>query len=198
MQAGRAEALQGRPQRQCLGVGGVDHPVADVDPLTTGGAEPHGVAGQPGPGLLGSDVALGHGHTVLVELGVDALGPLRALIDEGLVEANPLPPLQHGLGGDPRLGQVASVEQFPQQSGVAAVGLGVTLAPPGRLGVRRFGQMRLVAGSGDLLDHVAPAGAALHGQRHRLAVRLDGNVVAKPAPEPFPVWLPDPAPPNLS
>ena len=135
----RAEALQSRPEGQRLGVGGIDHPIAHIDPLATGGAEPHGVACQPGPGLVGTDVALGHRDAVLVELGVDALGPLRALVHQRLVEANPLPPLQHRLGRDPRLGQVAGVEQLPQEPGVAAVGLGMALAPSGRLGVRRLG-----------------------------------------------------------
>ena len=56
-----------------LGVGGIDHVEAGADALAGCRAELHSVAGQPGPGLLGPDLALGHGDAVLEQLGVDAL-----------------------------------------------------------------------------------------------------------------------------
>lgn len=157
-----------------------------------------GVAGQQqGPGLLRTNGALGDRHAVLVELGMDALDPLGALVHERLVQPHPLPPLQDRPRRNPRLGQVAALEQLPQQAGVAAIGLGVVLAAPCRLGVGGLGQVRFEAGRSDLLHDVAPARAALDGQSHRPAVRSRRYVLAQPAPESLTVWLPQPPSPHL-
>ena len=51
---------------------------------------------------------------------------------------------------------------------VGTVGLGVPLAAPRRLRVGRLRQVCFEPGGRDLLDHVPPAGAALHRHRHRL------------------------------
>ena len=134
---------------------------------------------------------------MLVELGVDALHPLRALIDDRLVDANSFPPLEHQLGRDPRLGKIAVLQQHPQQVRVAAIRLGARLAAAGRLRVRRLRQMRLEARRRQLLDHIPPTGATLDRHRHRALAGAGANVVIQPAAEPLPIRLPNPAPPHL-
>ena len=140
----------------------------------------------------------GHGDAVLEQLGVDPLDPYPSLIDERLVEPHPFAPLQHVRRRDPRLGQIAGLQQLAQHPGVGTVGLGVPLAAPRRLRVGRLRQVCLEAGGDDLLDHVPPPGAALHRHRHRLPAGATGDVATQPTPEPLPVGLPHPAPPHLA
>ena len=191
------EALQVPLQRLRLDVGGLEHRVADPHPLPAGRGQVDLVAEQPVPGGRRADRRLGHGDAVLEQLGVDPLDPHPSLIDQRLVEPHPFAPLQHDRRRDPRLGQIAGLQQLAQQPGVGTIGLGVPLAAPRRLRVGRLRQVRLEPGGDDLLDHVPPTGAALHRHRHRLPVGATSDVVAQPAPEPFPVGLPHPAPPHL-
>ena len=88
--------------------------------------------------------------------------------------------------------------KLAQQPTVAAVGLGAPLATTGRLRIGRLREMRLEPSGDHLLDDVAPTGAALHRDRHRATTSVFGDVVAQPAPEPFPVGLPHPARPHLT
>ena len=133
------------PKDGDLAFDGVDHPVSHLDALTGGGAELHLVACQPGPDLLGADFARREGHPVLEQLGVDALDPHPALVDQGLVQPRALAPLEDAVRWDPAFGQLASLQQLPLQAGIGAVGLGPLLASPSRLGLGRLGQVRLEA-----------------------------------------------------
>ena len=135
---------------------------------------------------------------MVVQLGVDPLHPLRALIDQRLVEPHPLPPLQHLRRRDPRQRQVAVGQQVPEQLRVGPVRLGVAFATTSRLRVGRLGEERLEACRGDLLDHEPPARAALDRDLHRPAVRSGGQLVSQPLAEPIPVRLPPPASPLLA
>jgi hypothetical protein len=108
----------------------------------------------------------------VVQGGLDPLEPRRALLVEILIQPHPGPGLEHVRRRDPRLGQVVLAEQLPQVAGVGPVGLGAALGTSlgGRL--RRLGQVGLDAGPLQLLHHVTPAGAALHGEGH-LALALE-------------------------
>jgi hypothetical protein len=66
------------------------------------------------------------------------------------------------------------------------------------LGVGRLGEMRLEARGAYLLDHIAPARAALHCQSHPVAVGPRSDLDAQPTTEPLAVRLPDPALPQLA
>ena len=117
-----------------------------------------------------ANIMLSRGHALVEQLGVDALLPGPALVHEVDVRPAQSTHLEHVVGRDPRLGQLARVQQISEQPGVGAIGLGVLLASPHRLRVRRLGQVRLEARRGDLLDHVSPASAALHRHCHRLPI----------------------------
>ena len=145
-----------------------------------------------------ADLCFGDGDAVLEQLGVDPLGPHQTLIDQRLVQPDPFPPLQHDRRRDPRLGQIAALQQLAEQPGVGPVGLGVMLAAPRRLRIGRLGHVRLEPGRRDLLDHVAPTRAPLHRQRHRLPVGPSGHVVTQPTPDTVAVGLPHPTPPHLA
>src|SRR5262245_56945790 len=75
------------------------------------------------------------------------------------------PVLQDVLRRDPASGQPALGQQRPQVPGVGLVGLGVPLAAPQRGGVSRLGQVRLQAGSRQLLRDIPPPGASLDCER---------------------------------
>jgi hypothetical protein len=113
--------------------------------------------GQLGPHLGGADLAVGHRHPVVIQLGPNALHPLGALVDQGLVQPYPFSPLQHRLGRYPRFGQIAALQQLPQQPGIGAVRLGMTFPSPGGHGVGGLGHMSNKPRGGDLLDHIPPA-----------------------------------------
>jgi len=55
------------------------------------------------------DAGFGQAHPVLEQLGVDALDPHVPLIEQGLVQPDPFPPLQHRLGRDPAFGQLSGL-----------------------------------------------------------------------------------------
>jgi hypothetical protein len=135
---------------------------------------------------------------VLEQLGMDPLGPHRTLIDQRLVEPHPFAPLQHRRRRDPRLGQIATLQQLAQQRRVGTIRLRPPLRPPRCLGVGRLGQMRLEARRRYLFDHVTPAGTPLHRQRHRLTVHPASDVAIQPSPEPFPIRPPHPTLPHLA
>jgi hypothetical protein len=192
-----SEPLELVLQRRQHRVRGIHHVVAGRDPLPRRGGELHLVAGEQLSRLGRADLTLGQRHTVLEELGVDALDPHAALIEQRLVEPHSLAPLQHRVGRDPGLGKIAALEQLPQQPGVAAIGLGVLLATTRCLRVGRLGHMRLEARSGNLLDDIPPPGAALHRQRRPVGGPRR-QLVSQPPPEPLTVGLPDAAAPHLA
>ena len=165
-----AEALELEAQDRDLVFDGVDHPVGGLDALATRRAELDVLALKPCLGLLGADLAFGHGHAVLEELGMDALDPHPTLVDQGLVEPGALSPLEHSFGRDPRLGQLAVGQQDTLELGVRAIGLGPLLPSSRRLSLGGLGEVRLEAGRRDLLDDVAPAGAPLDGDLDRQAL----------------------------
>jgi hypothetical protein len=75
------EALQVPLQRLGLGVGRVDHPIPDRDPLAPRWRQLERSVGQLRPRVRCPDGALGDRNTVLIELGVDPLAPDSALVD---------------------------------------------------------------------------------------------------------------------
>jgi len=131
-----AESLELVPQRQQHRVGGIQHVVAGRDALARCGRELHRVAGQPLSRFHSADLALGQGDAVLEELGVNALDPRAALVEQRLVEPHPFPPLQHRLRWDPVLGQIPALEQVPQQPGRRCERSWRASCGPGRPGCR--------------------------------------------------------------
>jgi hypothetical protein len=129
----------------------------------------------------------------LVELGLDPLLPLAALVDQRVPQPDLGAQLLDMGRRDPRLRHPPRLQQLAQTAGVLAVGLGPLLraAQGARLG--RLGQVHLGADRLELLDHEAPAG-------RRLQRRLD--LPAVPAPQPAaeaePVGGPDAAPAHLT
>jgi hypothetical protein len=74
------EAGQLSLERLGLGVGGFDHGVTGQDPLASSRADGQVGIGQMGTGLVGSYLAVGNGHPVVVQLGPDALNLVQ--VDE--------------------------------------------------------------------------------------------------------------------
>ena len=110
--------------------------------------------------------------------GPDALHPAPALVGQGLVEPHPGPDFEYVVRGDPGLGQLAAVQQIPQEAGIGPVGLGSLLAAALLSGVGRLGQMGLGPHPLELVDDEAPTRAPFEGE---------GDVAASvEAPQPRP------------
>jgi hypothetical protein len=186
-------------QRHHFGLSGVDHAVGGLDPLAAYGGQPRGLGQQGFPHRLGAQVGTrGRRQAVLEALGVEALYPTAALVGQGLVQPGPFAPLEHLGGGHPGLGQPALRQELTGQAGVVAVCLGPLLAAPGSLGLGRVGQVGPEAGRLHLFDHIAPAGAALHGDVDRAVPGPGEHLGGQPGSQPLPVGGPDPAPPPLA
>jgi len=143
------------------------------------------------------DVAQPYATNHGIELGMDALTPHRSLVDHDTYNRTRSRPSSTPAGGSSSPAAPRG-QQLPQQTGVAAVGLGPMLATTGPMGVGGLRQTRLEPRGLDLLHHVTPPGAALQRQRHRAAPRPASQVAAQPPPEPSPIGLPDPVPPLLA
>src|SRR5204863_2262002 len=106
------------------------------------------------------------------QLGVDALDPAGALVDERLVETNLDAGFQDVGGRDPRLRDGPGAQELAQVAGVELVGFGPLLRAPQRGRVGGLGQVGLDPGGLKFLDHEPPPGAALDCERGRLTVEL--------------------------
>ena len=122
----------------------------------------------------------------MVELRLDALLPLAALVLQGVAQPDLGAQLENVLGRDPRLGHSPRLEQLAQTPGILAIGLGTLLGAAQRAGLRRLGEMHLGTDRAQLLDHEAPAGRRLERRLDLLSIPA-----AQPAPEAEPIGRPD-------
>ena len=118
--------------------------------------------------------------------------PGQLVLEQVQIQPHPLSDLEDDLRWDPRLGNLTSLQQLPQLSGVDRIGLRSPLrATPCRdLGGIRH--MHLRPGRGAFLGDEPPAGAALQHHLH-LTVEL-----TQPLAEPDPVRRGDPTPLGLT
>jgi hypothetical protein len=130
---------------------------------------------------------------VVEELGLDAVLPGRALVDERLAQPHLGAQLADVLGRDPGLRQAPLEPQVAQVAGVEAVGLGAPLPPAQAARLGRLGQVGRDAGRLQLLDDEAPAGGGLKRRLHRLAIEP-----AQEAPEAVPIGRANPPRPDLA
>ena len=145
------------------------------------------------PAILAEDPGEGR-HALVEEGGLDPLQPGGALLGEVHVQPHHSARLLDVLGRDPGLREGAGGEELAEMPGVDAVGLRVHLPPPPGAGLRGLGEVGLDPGAMQLLDHEAPAGAALQRERRRPG----DDVLREPGADRLPVGRHDPSPADLA
>ena len=99
---------------------------------------------------------------MVIERGVEALGPRHSLIGEILVEPDDTTSFEHVSRRDPALGELPGHEQLAKMPGVATIGLRPSLVAPESSRVGRLGDVSAKACALELLCDITPAGAAFH------------------------------------
>jgi hypothetical protein len=92
-------------------------------------------------------------HALVEQLRLQPLLPGGALIDQRLAHPHPRAQLEQMRRRDPRLRQLPGEQQLQLQVAVGVVGLRPPLPPPRGRCLGRVGEMGMVAGAPDLLDH---------------------------------------------
>ena len=144
-----------------LGVEVVEHDEARLHRLATGHRDLHL---PETPAVLRIAEVQTRDDPLVEQLGLQALLPLDALVEERLAKPHQGAQLQDVRRGDPALGEAALEQQVDHQLAVGVVGLGAALraSPLAQLG--GIGQVGGKAPALDLLHHEAPAGRALQGE----------------------------------
>lgn len=127
------------------------------------------------------------------ELGLDALGPLPAVVDERLPKAGEGADLEDVVGRDPGLGQSPLDQELGHVLAVGVVRLRPTLgaATDGDLGgITEVGR---APGRLELLHHEPPAGGSLQGK-----VGVEVRELSQPLPERLPGCRDNPSPMDLA
>jgi hypothetical protein len=165
---GSGERLEVAIDRGELGIDVLDHGQGDLDLLAgrRGEIERH----EPVAGVAPIETRGGGLDAVVEEHGVDALQPLRPLIDERLAKPHLGAQLEDVLGWDPRARKPPLEQQIAQVPRVALVGLGAPLRSAPRARLRRLGQNDGRAGALQLFHYEPPAGRGLDRRLHLLAL----------------------------
>jgi len=144
-----------------LGVEVVEHDEARAHRLAAGRRHLHP---REAPAILRTAEAETRNDPLVEELGLQALLPLGALVEQRLAQPHQGPQLQDVRRRDPALGKAALEQQVHHQLAVGVVGLGPALGAPQRAQLGGIGQVGHEAPALDLLRHEAPARGALQGE----------------------------------